>query len=241
MSPWPRPGYSFRPKADVAEKRLIKNVHFPGEKSVIDSAHRLWDGARTTWMGFRPRANPLHWYRGHIPPGEVTPLQLLMIQSTSFCNIDCSYCYLSQRSVKSRFDLDRLPHLVERLSSAGLLGPRVTIAWHAGEPLALPPAYYARADEVLKACAPPGTVFCHNFQTNATLVNDAWCDLFDRIGATVGVSIDGPEDINDARRVTRDGKGTFARTPGGVPAVTSHRPPDPGHRRADRPVAGSPG
>ncbi len=156
--------------------------------------------------------NALSWYRGKIAPGAATPLQLIMVQSTPFCNIDCSYCYLSHRSMKARFDLDRLSTLIERLDEAGLLAGKITMLWHAGEPLVLPQDYYRRADEILKAHTPAGVTFVHNFQTNATLVNAEWCELFHSLKASVGVSIDGPQDIHDARRVTRDGKGTFARS-----------------------------
>ena len=35
-------------------------------------------------------------------PERVGPLDLLVIQPTPFCNIDCSYCYLPTRQSKER-------------------------------------------------------------------------------------------------------------------------------------------
>lgn len=151
------------------------------------------------------------WYTGQIQPGRSSPLELLMIQSTSFCNIDCQYCYLPLRSDKSRFDLSRLPLLIDKLNAAGLLDRELSIAWHAGEPLVLPWTYYDEAASILAAAAPTGVRVRHTFQTNAMLVTKAWCDFLVRVGANVGVSIDGPQDIHDARRMTRDGQGTFER------------------------------
>lgn len=152
------------------------------------------------------------WYRGPIPPGRTTPLELLMIQGTRFCNIDCQYCYLPFRTDKSTFDLDYLDALFPKLDEAGLLGGELTLLWHAGEPMVLKPDWYreafARIDALL---APSGTKPIHNFQTNAILVNDAWIDFFREHQVRVGVSIDGPEDLHDARRTTRDGKGTHAK------------------------------
>ena len=37
-------------------------------------------------------------------------------------------------------------------------------------------------------------------QTNATLINDAWCDCFRRNRIVVGISVDGPEDIHDSHQ-----------------------------------------
>lgn len=152
------------------------------------------------------------WYRGPIPRGKTTPLDLLMIQGTRFCNIDCRYCYLPNRTDKATFDLAHLDALIPRLDEAGLLGAELTVLWHAGEPMVLKPDWYrqafARIDALL---APSGTRPIHNFQTNGLLVSDAWIDLFREWGVRVGVSIDGPADLHDARRVTRDGKGTHAK------------------------------
>ena len=70
-----------------------------------------------------------------------------MIQATPFCNIDCSYCYLPNRSKKGQFSLDLLEPLFTKLLQSGLLGESVSVVWHAGEPLVLSPAYYREAIE----------------------------------------------------------------------------------------------
>lgn len=158
----------------------------------------------------------LDWYRGALPPGSRSPLQLLMIQSTSFCNIDCSYCYLPLRSSKARFDLDRLPTLIAKLDEAGLIDDTLTFAWHAGEPLVLPVEWYRRAFAIAAAHAPDGVTIRHCFQTNAILLSDDYALFFKETGAAVGVSIDGPAALHDARRTTRDGKGTFDRAMAGI-------------------------
>jgi len=152
------------------------------------------------------------WYRGHIPPGRTTPLELLMVQGTRFCNIDCRYCYLPNRTDKATFDLAHLDALLPKLHEAGLLGAELTLLWHAGEPMVLKPDWYRAAFERIDALlAPSGTRAIHNFQTNAILVKDAWIDFFREWNVRVGVSIDGPAELHDQRRVTRDGKGTHAK------------------------------
>ena len=55
-----------------------------------------------------------------------------------------------------------------------------------------------------------------HLQTNATLINDDWCDCFVRNRIVVGVSVDGPEDIHDSHRRFRNGKGSYAQTMRGI-------------------------
>src|SRR6202023_883381 len=62
----------------------------------------------------------------------------------------------------------------------------------------------------------------HCFQTNGMLINDDWCRFFAATGASVGVSIDGPESINDINRVTRAGRGTFAQAFAGLQCLQRH-------------------
>ena len=155
------------------------------------------------------------WYRGELPPNGASPLSLLIIQGSPFCNIDCRYCYLPQRQNRARFDLDLLTPLFQRLDRAGLLGDQLTLVWHAGEPLALPVEFYQGAAQRIAALA-PRTRLTHNVQTNAMLVSDEYCALFRQHGFAVGVSIDGPAFLHDANRVTRRGEGTHAKAMEGI-------------------------
>ena len=60
-------------------------------------------------------------------------------------NINCDYCYLPDRDFKARMSLDIVRYAAERLLADGLLGETLTIVWHAGEPLVMPPAFYESA------------------------------------------------------------------------------------------------
>jgi len=105
---------------------------------------------------------------------------------------------------------------VQRLVDDGLLGERLTVVWHAGEPLAVPPAFYDEAFAAVRQLAGPGCRVTHAIQTNAMLIDGAWCALFKRHEVQVGVSIDGPAFLHDTHRVTRRGHGTHARTMRGI-------------------------
>jgi uncharacterized protein len=143
-------------------------------------------------------------------------IELVVVQPTPFCNIDCKYCYLPSRSDKSVIADATLEKLFERVFESGWCAPEITVIWHAGEPLVMPVAFYERAFDLIERMRPPGQVVSHSFQTNGMLISPEWCDLFIRRGVRVGVSLDGPQAIHDARRVTRAGQGTFERTMRGI-------------------------
>jgi uncharacterized protein len=142
--------------------------------------------------------------------------RLLILQATPFCNIDCSYCYLPSRSDRSRMEPATVRRAAQRLREDGLLGDQLTVVWHAGEPLTAPPAFYEQAFELLQAELGSAVSLSFALQTNAILIDDAWCRLFERQRMRVGVSLDGPAAWHDAHRRTRQGKGTHAQAMQGL-------------------------
>ena len=148
------------------------------------------------------------------------PVQLLVVQPTPFCNLDCDYCYLPDRGDRSRLSFELLERAVERvLESPWFEGP-FTLLWHAGEPLSLPVAYYDEASDRLQSLLarrglPPDTIL-PSLQTNAIVINEAWCDCFERNNIHVGVSLDGPAFLHDAHRRTRTGRPSHAAAMRGI-------------------------
>ena len=80
----------------------------------------------------------------------------------------------------------------------------------------LPPRFYRDAFRAIDALKPTGVSVSHSFQTNGTLIDDAWCDFLIEEEVGVGVSIDGPRHLHDRNRLTRSGHGTFDRTIAGI-------------------------
>lgn len=153
---------------------------------------------------------------------EVGPLELLVVQPTPFCNLDCTYCYLPDRQDTRKMSAETLGQTFDWVFSSGLVRQPFTLLWHAGEPLVMPPAFYDHAAELLAPHDPDGTLVTQSFQTNATLINPAWCELIRRRNIHVGVSVDGPAFLHDPRRRTRQGRGTLDRVLAGIRCLQDH-------------------
>jgi uncharacterized protein len=135
-------------------------------------------------------------------------LRLLVLQPTPFCNIDCSYCYLSGRQSIATMSLETLDQASRLVFESPRLERRLEVAWHGGEPLVVRLAWYERAFELMERRRPPGLELKHRFQTNGILLDKNWARFFAQTGARVGLSIDGPAELHDANRRTRQGRGT---------------------------------
>jgi len=146
----------------------------------------------------------------------VPRVEVVVVQPTPFCNINCSYCYLPQRDDRTVISQSTIANLFGKLFVCGWSDSQLTVIWHAGEPLVVPVGFYRQAFAAIEAMRPPGIDLVHAFQTNGMLITPEWCELFTDWKVIVGVSIDGPKAMHDARRRTRAGGGTFDRTLAGI-------------------------
>jgi len=152
------------------------------------------------------------------------PIELVVLQGTPFCNLNCSYCYLSEdsRRDKRTISLASVRAVLEKILRSPYLGDKLEVSWHSGEPLVLKPDYYdgAISDALaLKDELGLGDLqLVFDIQTNGTLINQRWCDLFKRYQdvLTVGVSVDGPAFLHDAYRQDWAGRGTHERVSRGI-------------------------
>lgn len=140
------------------------------------------------------------------------PTQLVILQPTSFCNLDCDYCYLPDRHLRNNLSLELLEPICQAVFASPFTTTDFTFCWHAGEPLAASLNFYRQAFAIIQQCSQKYNhlqlKFNHSFQTNALLINQAWCDLFQEYEVHVGVSLDGPAFLHDAHRLTSKGLGS---------------------------------
>ena len=78
---------------------------------------------------------------------------------------------------------------------------------------------------MIERLKPAELTVAHSFQTNGTLIDEAWCDFFAEEHVNVGVSVDGPKRLHDRNRLTRSGRGTFDKTIAGIRLAAPSRCP----------------
>ncbi len=115
------------------------------------------------------------------------------------CNLRCRYCYTLSEA-RQNFMLDRtLKRVIKAISE---LDPLPIFFWGGGEPL-------LRGKDFFKKVLDLQSRFCGNrnainsLQTNGTLLDIEWIDLFKQYNFQIGVSWDGR---NDSSRVTPNGE-----------------------------------
>src|SRR5260370_36741307 len=116
----------------------------------------------------------------------------VVIQPTPFCNIDCRYCYLPNRSSKAVVERTTLSNLFSQVFQLGWARNPLTVIWHAGEPMVMPIGFYRDAFDLVERLKPGDLSLTHAFQTNGTRIDDQWCAVLLAARANGAASICGP-------------------------------------------------
>jgi uncharacterized protein len=138
----------------------------------------------------------------------------VVMQPTTLCNLDCTYCYLPWRAEDRKMPVTVAAAVASAANGWAAQG-RFSVVWHGGEPLA------AGREHLADLLAPFDPGVEHHVQTNATLIDDAWCEFFAAHEIRVSVSVDGPAERND-QRVTRGGRPSYDRIARGIDALRRH-------------------
>ena len=89
--------------------------------------------------------------------------------------------------------LQTLDLACQRVFKSSLLDRELEVAWHGGEPLTVPLAWYEEAIELMAERCPAGLRLRHRFQTNGLLLNEDWARFFARVPARIGLSMMGQQ------------------------------------------------
>jgi sulfatase maturation enzyme AslB (radical SAM superfamily) len=138
----------------------------------------------------------------------------VVMQPTTLCNLDCSYCYLPFRAADQRMPVAVASAVASSIDTFARNG-RFSVVWHGGEPLA------TGRDRLGALLEPFGPTVEHHVQTNATLIDDEWCEFFAEHDMRVSVSVDGPAARN-GNRVTRGGRAAYDRIVKGISTLRRH-------------------
>ncbi|NSW57539.1 MAG: anaerobic sulfatase maturase [Armatimonadetes bacterium] len=143
------------------------------------------------------------------------------------CNLACHYCYYLEKEqlfpgdmpLKMPDDLLEL-YIAQHIEASP--GPVIRFSWHGGEPTILGLDYFRRIVAIQRRHTPAGRRIENGIQTNGTLLNEDWCRFLADENFAVGISIDGPRELHDLHRVTRDGESAWERTMRGYELLRSH-------------------
>ncbi|MGA2652840.1 MAG: anaerobic sulfatase maturase [Terracidiphilus sp.] len=155
------------------------------------------------------------------------PFHIMAKPHGPICNLDCTYCYYLEKenlyAAKGR-DYRMSDTVLEsyiRQYIQSQPAQHVSFAWQGGEPTLLGVPFFERVIELQKKYA--GDKLVDNaFQTNGTLLDDAWGEFLARNKFLIGLSIDGPAEIHDAYRVDKGGQPTFTRVMRGLDILKKH-------------------
>jgi uncharacterized protein len=138
----------------------------------------------------------------------------LILQPTTLCNLDCSYCYLPARKLKRDMTPEVARAIADGIPEAWPTSGTLEVVWHGGEPLTIGTGAMRQLFAPFERLRQAGRIM-HVVQTNATLITDEWCDLFVEFDVSVGLSIDGPSEMT-ANRVDWRGVPAFDRILAGI-------------------------
>lgn len=97
----------------------------------------------------------------------------------------------------------------------------IEFAWHGGEPTLAGLEFYKTALNLQKKYGNNRQI-SNTLQTNATLLNDEWCDFFVKNNFLLGVSIDGEKHHHDKYRKDCHGNSIFEKTMQGLSLLKKH-------------------
>ncbi|HEX2222892.1 MAG TPA: radical SAM protein, partial [Thermoanaerobaculia bacterium] len=153
--------------------------------------------------------------------GQLRPALAVIMKATKICNLRCTYC----RSWAEGPDQKMTFEVLARSIHGALSAPGVTsveFVWHGGETTLRPVSFYRKALWLQQRFRRPGQKVANTVQTNGTNLTAEWLDFLKRYRFSVGVSLDGPPEVHDRRRLDTRGRPTSHRVQQGLRRLQEH-------------------
>jgi uncharacterized protein len=134
--------------------------------------------------------------------------QTLIVKVTNDCNYNCKYCLL-EKNVPRKVTISKeiMSSLFKQLEK-NLDSKQLTVIWHGGEPLLAGLKFF---ETMIEEEAKYDIAFTNEVQTNGSLITDEFADFFKNNKFNIGISIDGPQAINDLTRLDKRANSTFMK------------------------------
>lgn len=144
--------------------------------------------------------------------GEFNSFSLLVTEN---CNLACKYCY-EVTSVKGHRNVvmseDTARAAVDFMFKSAKSSPKIAVTLFGGEPTLMPNIIDIVCNRGKELAIQHNKKFKVSMITNATIMNDKLHAVLTKhldIWETTQLSIDGPAEIQDKNRITKDGSGSF--------------------------------
>ncbi|MDR1544300.1 MAG: radical SAM protein [Prevotellaceae bacterium] len=141
----------------------------------------------------------------------------IVIKVTSKCNLNCKYCFVyNQGNENYKFEPNFISEKIitqifQKIENYCVKNPKIQyfyIVFHGGEPLLTGKNFYINAvklaNEIVKSVELKLIV-----QTNGTLLDNSWAELFKKLNITCGISLDGTEHANRFRIFKHNNKPAY--------------------------------
>ncbi len=152
-------------------------------------------------------------------------LGILIKPASHDCNMACDYCYyrpvehLYRDTARPRMEPAAFEAVCEQYRA---LGPsEIKVGWQGGEPTLMGLDFFRRAIEIETRCARAGDCWGNSLQTNGVVLDEQWCRFLAQNRFLVGVSVDGPGELN-ANRKFPNAKPAYQQTMRAIEMLREH-------------------
>jgi len=161
-------------------------------------------------------------YLQHRMTYKLNTMQLVIIlKATRLCNLRCIYCNAWKSGPNQ---IMKFPMLAKTIIDTLTTGAQhIEFVWHGGEITLLPIKYLQKAIWLQQNFKQKGQYVSNAIQTNGTLLTEEWLQFIKDYSIGVGVSLDGPAEINDSRRLDKAGRPTAHKINEGIQALITHK------------------
>lgn len=176
---------------------LTKETHHEMTSTVLQTLHEF---GLVSMHAEKDARNPPDW-------PDSLELEIAVLKLTWRCNLSCRYCYAECGQRGKDMPLKVARKIIDRILE--LPQDRVGIQWGGGEPLLAFPVIQGAAKYALRKAKQSGKEVKFVMQTNGTLLDRRLERRLRKLKTGFGVSIDGPEHINDQTRIFGDGTSSY--------------------------------
>ncbi len=157
-------------------------------------------------------------------------LTTFIFKITSYCNLNCSYCYVFNGADQSYLTKPKVMPISVAQKAVNCISDyairnaisHVHIVLHGGEPILAGQTWFRNFAEIVNNVSSATMKITVGMQTNGVGLDSSWLDLLHQLDITFGLSLDGPEHINDRTRVNHAGKGSYRQVLDTLQVIEKH-------------------